>query len=269
MFYALHDAIQADLGWSVVLGLLWGLVILNVDRFLVVTMGAVRGTARLLLVALPRVALSAVTALVIATPLVLRIFSADVDRQLAIMHARQPLAADNGLLAQVQALSQLSSSNTAVGVAVGVTFLFFFLILILPVTMKILLSLGPPSTYERVARYKDDEVIDEARAARIVSRRIEEGKAKVRLAVAEDMGRREEALGRRANEHVAGQMQDILDAALQKWSDQVRAKMVAPEKRGQAVDLGLPTFQPDWPSTPPSQAEPSPGYTMPADGGEL
>ncbi|HXL95661.1 MAG TPA: DUF4407 domain-containing protein [Streptosporangiaceae bacterium] len=278
MFYALHDAIQDDVGWSVVLGLAWAVVILNVDRFLVITMGAARGTARQLVTVLLRLALSALTALVIATPLVLRIFSAEVDRQLAVMHARQPLTAGNGLLAQVQALSQLRDSNTAVQVTVDVTYLLFFLIQLLPVLTKVLLSLGPVSAYEQVARYQEQQSVDAARAARIVCRRLEEDKAdaelrieglktKSRIAVEEDMRQREEAIGRHANEHVADQMAAILDAALQQWSDQVRANLGAPEKSGQPAGPGLSAFPPVWPSTPPPQAEARPGYTTPASGG--
>jgi hypothetical protein len=279
MFYALHDGIQVGVAWSLILCLIWGLVILNLDRFLVASMGAARNIRRLVLMALPQLVLSAVTAVVTATPLLLRIFSADVDKQLVIMHARQPLAADSGLLAQVQALSQLSGSDTAVEVAVVVTLLFFFLILMLPVTMKVLLNLGPPSAYEQVARYKDEQVIDAARAARIVTRRIEEEntharlrieerKTQARLAIEQDMRQREEDLGRRANEHVAKEMEAILDAALQEWSNQVRATLAAPEK-SQTADPGVPPpFRPNWPSTPSPQPEARPGYNMPA-GGEL
>ena len=279
MFYALHDGIQVELVWSLILCLIWGLVILNLERFLVITMGSVRSISRLMLLALPRLALSAVIGVVITTPLVLRIFSADVDKQLVIMHARQPLAADNGLLAQIQALSQLSGSDTAVKVTVGVTFLLFFLILMLPVAMKVLLNLGPLSVYEQVARLKDEQVIDAARVARIVSRhmeeentgarfRIEEQKTQARLAIEQDMRQREEDLGKRANQHVAKEMETILDAALQEWSNQVRATQAAPEK-SQTADPGVPPpVRPNWPLAPSPQPEARPGYNMPT-GGEL
>ena len=253
-------------------------MILNLDRFQVISMGAMPGTARLVLLALSRLTLSALLGIVITTPLVLQILWADVGKQLVIMHAKQRLTADNGLLAQVQALSQLTGSDTAIAVTVDVTFLFFFLILMLPVTAKILLNLGPPSAYEQVARYKDEQVIDAARAARIVTRRIEEEntdarlrieelKAQARFAIEQDMRQKEEDLGMRANEHVARQMEAILDEALQEWSNQVRATLAAPEK-GQTQDPGvLPPFRP-WPSAPSPQPEARPGYNMPT-GGEL
>ena len=54
MTFALHDGINAPLAPAVVLGLLWGVVILNLDRFLVMSMGSTRNKPRLLLIALPR-----------------------------------------------------------------------------------------------------------------------------------------------------------------------------------------------------------------------
>jgi hypothetical protein len=39
------------------------------------------------------------------------------------------------------------------------------------------------------------------------------------------MRNREEELGKRANAHVASHMQEILDAALLEWSDQVRSRL--------------------------------------------
>jgi hypothetical protein len=272
MFYALHDGVRADLAWSLILCLIWGLVILNIDRLLVASMGTVRSAARLVLMVLPRLLLFAVIAVVTATPLVVRIFSADVARQLLITHSRQPLAANNGLLAEVQALSQLSGSNTAVEVTLDVTFLLFFLILLLPVSAKILLSLGPPGAYEQVARCRDEQVTDAARQARIVSRRIaeretgerlriEEIKGQARIAIEEDMRQKQEDLGRRANTRVAHEMEAILDAALHEWSNQVRSTLAAPGKSAQAV----PAFNPEWPPAAPPQPEARPDYGVPAD----
>jgi hypothetical protein len=88
MTFALHDGIKAPLSAAVVLALLWGLVILNLDRFLVLSMGDTRNRVRLVLITLPRLALAAVLALVISTPLVLRIFASDINQQLFIMQQR-------------------------------------------------------------------------------------------------------------------------------------------------------------------------------------
>jgi hypothetical protein len=88
MIFALRDGVRAPLAAAVVLGLLWGIVILNLDRFLVLSMGDTRNRLRLVLITLPRLALAAVLALVISTPLVLRIFASDINQQLFIMQQR-------------------------------------------------------------------------------------------------------------------------------------------------------------------------------------
>ena len=137
----------------------------------------------------------------------------------------------------------------------------FFLIEILPVTIKILLNLLPPSAYEIVAKAKDKEITDVVRTERVTNRRIEEGKSRTRINVEDDMRMREESLGRQANEHVAAEMTNILDAALQEWSRQVRSTLSANGNNGSS-------------SGPANGATPPPGTQVPPrsglpDGGEL
>jgi hypothetical protein len=88
MIFALRYGVKASLAAAIVLGLLWGVVIFNLDRFLVLSMGDTRDRMRLVLITLPRLALAVVLALVISTPLVLRIFASDIDQQLFIMQQR-------------------------------------------------------------------------------------------------------------------------------------------------------------------------------------
>jgi Domain of unknown function (DUF4407) len=396
MIFALHNGVKAPLVPAVFLGLVWGVIILNLDRFLVLSMGSDRHKWRLLGLTVPRFALAVVLSLVISTPLVLRIFQSDINQQLFIMREQQsaknaaleantseaqqakalmtkintdqailnghlPVAvispqlqadqaqvtklqaadqsayqaevaanetwqceldgqtcegasgqagngarakakqqlyqeaeatynsaqsqlqaaqnkektdeaafapkqqnrinqlissaqkqvpklqaqynaleaqlqataangaevnnANTGILAQLQALSEASSRNSSLAGARLAVLALFFLIEMLPVTVKFLLNLGPPSPYEVVAKLKEDEAIDTARAKRVESRRIEERRSEVRINVEDDMRRREEELGKRANEHVTGEMEQILDLALQEWSDRVRAKL--------------------------------------------
>ncbi len=352
MTFALHDAVRAPLLTSVALGLLWGLVILNLDRFLVLSMGRVHSRGRQVLMALPRLALVLVLALVISTPLVLRVFASDINAQLYVMqleesraqqtliahsyvqqeantlqgeinqdeavlaghlpvsvtspqlqtaqatvsrlqpqvqaayqtvntaretwqcqlygdtcagasgaagngpvaeadqeifqnasasyntiaaqlksaqdsedsaaasvrasqasvlaadqtHARAALpelrsryqqlssviqqniargsavaAANTGLLAQLQALSEVTAHNSSLGAARSAVLLVFLLIEILPVTVKFLLNLGPPSAYEAVAQLRDDELVDSVRARQAEIRRIESAKSQTRI----------------------------------------------------------------------------------------
>ena len=101
MAFALRDGVKAPLAAAVVLALLWGVIIFNLDRFLVLSMGDTRSRVRLVLITLPRLALAVVLALVISTPLVLRIFASDINQQLFIMQQRASrqqaaLIADSG-----------------------------------------------------------------------------------------------------------------------------------------------------------------------------
>jgi hypothetical protein len=89
MMFALHDGVHVSLTVAVVGGLVWGFIILNLDRFLVLSMGHTRDWKRLLLMALPRLALAAVISVVVATPLTLRIFASDINNQMAIAHATE------------------------------------------------------------------------------------------------------------------------------------------------------------------------------------
>ena len=88
MFFALHHAVGADIGWSIVLGLAWGVVILNLDRFLVVTMNGARGQRwQMAITVLLRLLLAALVAMVVSMPLVLQIFSGDVNSELPLIAA--------------------------------------------------------------------------------------------------------------------------------------------------------------------------------------
>ena len=108
MFFALYNGVGEPLAASVVLGLLWGVVILNLDRFLVLSMSGIRERGRLALITLPRLALAAVLALVISTPLVLRIFASDINEQLFVMQERRA-AQQATLLAHSAAAKQAAT----------------------------------------------------------------------------------------------------------------------------------------------------------------
>ena len=398
MIFALHDGVKIPLFPALVLGLLWGVVILNLDRFLVLSMDSGRSRWHLLLMALPRFALAAVLSLVISTPIVLRIFASDITAQMRItqlensakertleknskevqeynqvlqkiaqdkailagnipataytpLHtdlanvarltpivqrdhqaelsayekwqcelqgqtgagcpgtsgksgngarattdeqayqaalstysqnnaqlqqwlakekkdqaaanslqitslatdqqlAKKDLAvqtalasqlepeirkieardtaanqADTGILAQLQALSDASSRNPTLNAARLLVTLVFFLIEILPVTVKVLLCLAPPTAYDLLARAKDEHIANLARKEHAVSQRLAEldSDARVSIATAEARSRinvetdriaKKEDLEKQANTHVAGEMGRIVEATL-------------------------------------------------------
>ena len=89
MMFAMNDGVKVPLAVAIVAGLFWGFVILNLDRYLVLSMGHVRTGKRMLWMALPRFLLAAVISMVIATPLTLRIFQHDINVQVAKTQATE------------------------------------------------------------------------------------------------------------------------------------------------------------------------------------
>lgn len=82
--YALYTVFNS-LWISLLFGVIWGLMIFNLDRFIVSSMKQRGSFFRDLWVAIPRVALAVVIALVIATPLELKLFEKEIDAELIIM----------------------------------------------------------------------------------------------------------------------------------------------------------------------------------------
>ena len=77
---------------AIALGVVWGLMIFNLDRYIVSSMRKEGNTKRELLTALPRIILAVIISLVIAKPLELKIFEKEIRAELVIME-QQKLAA--------------------------------------------------------------------------------------------------------------------------------------------------------------------------------
>lgn len=398
MMFALHDGVHTPLAVAIIGGLAWGFIILNLDRFLVLSMGHARDLKRLLLMALPRLALAAVISMVVATPLTLRIFASDIDNEMVQVNAseskqvatqqlqtgpatqaaailtkintdklilaghlqgtvsnpevsfwqgkvntltpqvqqaqtamdkaqtayqcevdgsgpgcegasdlqgagpmaqlkktefdqarqkyqglykqlhsaqqqlgkaqsaaekasgqtlRQQQSAANaelpglqkqynklesqlkkneaqaqravqgntGILAQLQDLSAAGAKNPMLSAAQWIVTLLFFCIEILPVMVKVLLNIGPLSTYETLLKNEEDIITDKAKLTRVTRRRDAEKEADKQIAIDQHMRQLEEDLGKKANVHVAQHMEAILDVALAEWSRQVQANL--------------------------------------------
>ena len=101
----------------------------------------------------------------------------------------------------------------------------FFLIEILPVTVKVLLNLQPPTAYEVVAQARDDDLIEAVRAGQTEARRIEEGRPGPAWPSRTTCGSSEVAAGKRGNQHVEAELTRILDLLLQEWKDQLRTQV--------------------------------------------
>src|SRR5262245_21558433 len=145
-------------------------------------------------------------------------------------------------------LTAAGAANSVLKFAQTIVTLLFFLIEILPVMVKFLLNLAPPTAYDKVAESRVKTITDQADLSRIKARRdaeresdeqrrLMDGESQVRINVADDMRRREEQLGVSANEHVANEMKTILDAQLAEWATQVRAQLGLPSQ-GTATPTG-------------------------------
>ena len=433
MMFALHDGVHTPMAVAIIGGFVWGFIILNLDRFLVLSMGHSRDLKRLLLMALPRLALAAVISMVVATPLTLRIFANDISNEMVQVNAnlskqvakqqlqsgpatqaaailvkintdkqimaghlqgtvsnpqvtfwqnkvntltpqvqqaqtatdkaqaayqcevdgsgpgcegasdlqgngpvaqlkhteliqaqqkyqglnnqlqpaqqqlqtaqsaaekesgqtlqQQQAAAkaelpglqkqysqleaqlkkneaqaqgavqnNTGILAQLHDLSAAGAKNPMLSVAQWIVTLLFFCIEILPVMIKVLLNIGPLSSYEQLLKNEEDIIADKTKIERVTRRRAAEREADraEREAVKQEvidkhMLQLEENLGKKANKHVAQHMEAILDVALAQWSSQVQAQLgvqLPPGSPPGAAGTGSGQFRPGSPGAP-------------------
>ncbi|WP_424184711.1 DUF4407 domain-containing protein [Actinokineospora sp. G85] len=95
--FALIMAVRLPVAAAVVVGLLWGVVILNLDRLLLVTMTRGTGFWRSAAAAAPRVALAVLLGTVISTPLVLRVFQSEIDAELKVLAIEKTTAFEQEL----------------------------------------------------------------------------------------------------------------------------------------------------------------------------
>ncbi|MEV0544354.1 DUF4407 domain-containing protein [Nocardia salmonicida] len=95
--FALRMAVGAPIWGAALLGIGWGIIILNLDRLLVIGMQRQRGFRRNLYATLPRVALAFLLGAVISTPLVLRIFDKEISAQVVVMQQQKEADRDAAL----------------------------------------------------------------------------------------------------------------------------------------------------------------------------
>ena len=79
--YTIFDNYYAAIGF----GLLWGLMIFNLDRYIVTSMKKQGNWFRQLFIALPRIAVAVLLGIVISKPLELKIFEKEINKQLNVI----------------------------------------------------------------------------------------------------------------------------------------------------------------------------------------
>lgn len=139
------------------------------------------------------------------------------------------IAANDGLLAQIVALSDLSADKPDARITHIAVGLLFFMIELLPVLVKIITGMGAPSLYDRIREKVENQRFDDADAElRVLARERDEADDR-RVAAAlknrdieDDMRDRERDLALKANARVAEEMQGVLEVALSDWAQDVQ-----------------------------------------------
>lgn len=88
--YAVYLALQSSIT-ALAFGIIWGVMILNLDRFILISIGGKEkaNSYKRLVLALPRLGLTVLISLIVATPLEMRLFEREIRQQLAKEHLEQ------------------------------------------------------------------------------------------------------------------------------------------------------------------------------------
>ncbi|MEU1972869.1 DUF4407 domain-containing protein [Microbacterium sp. NPDC019599] len=155
----------------------------------------------------------------------LRAEAVQLRQQLANAQDPKTFDENTGMLARLKALDELAANNPLSGTAHIAIALLFIIIEIMPVTVKTLLAFRGESQYDRIARRLQEDELNELETDVDTDQVQRDREMRKREEVREDMLQREIALGKTANAHVAEQMESILAAALEKWSEDVQESL--------------------------------------------
>ena len=125
MAFAVQMALGVWWPFALLVGVGWGLVVVNLDRMLLVGMAHDASLKRNLVLAVPRIGLALVLGVVIATPLTLQIFAKEIDTEIVTMQAEQGDAyraslADDARFAGLPELEERIATAEAVVASGGV-----------------------------------------------------------------------------------------------------------------------------------------------------
>jgi len=110
--YALYTVF--DSAWIASLaGLVWGLMIFNLDRYIVSSMRKEKNSMREFRTALPRIILAVLISIVIARPLEMKIFDKEIQSELIIMEQQTYTAQENEIKMRFQATQQTLKEEVA------------------------------------------------------------------------------------------------------------------------------------------------------------
>ena len=89
MTFALHSVLKVSLAAAIPFAVAWGLAIMSLDRWLVVSLVRQQNKLSYLLLALPRVALAILFGLIISTPFTLQIFQPEINHEITLIRAQR------------------------------------------------------------------------------------------------------------------------------------------------------------------------------------
>ena len=99
--YALYTVFD-NVWTSIAFGIVWGLMIFNLDRYIVSSMRKEGNVKKELLTAFPRIILAVLISLIIAKPLEMKIFSKEIQGELTIMEQQTRTAQESEIRMRYQ-----------------------------------------------------------------------------------------------------------------------------------------------------------------------
>ena len=96
---------------AIAFGILWGLMIFNLDRYIVTSMKKSGGFFRQFLIALPRILVAVLLGIVISKPLELKIFEKEINKQLNVIVNRNKAELQSGIDARYTELGKTFSTE--------------------------------------------------------------------------------------------------------------------------------------------------------------
>jgi hypothetical protein len=145
IWFGLSSAIGVNPFLALPFALAWGVIVMGIERWLVTSLPS-HGRRRWAII-VPRLLLAVLLGVLVAAPLVLRVFQPEINAQIAVINQNAHNEASNGLLIRLQALDQLSSGHIAVNVSRLLLFVLFLVIECLPLVIRLIQQ---PGNYEAI-----------------------------------------------------------------------------------------------------------------------
>lgn len=136
--------------------------------------------------------------------------------------------ANQGIIARLKALNDLSDGDGTAAAAHRAVTLLFMCIELLPVIFKVLTNLGRPTAYDEVLTKTEDVEVSAATADIDAKRERDKLRTDAQMEAEKDRIDKQQAAVLKINDAVVAHQVDVIDAALERWTD--HAKETASER---------------------------------------